>query len=73
MAMMLDYLENITFSVIILLYPSEWMILAYLGVLMSLLKWIALGVSLMSVTVLSVVVLFQTIVRTLKSRKNKSL
>jgi hypothetical protein len=73
MAMLLDYLENIIFSVIILLYPTEWMILAYLGVLMSLLKWIALGVSLMSVTVLSVVVLFQTIVRTLISRKDKSL
>jgi hypothetical protein len=73
MAMLLDYLENIIFSVIILLYPTEWMILAYLGVLMSLLKWIALGVSLLSVTVLSVVVLFQTIVRTLISRKDKSL
>ena len=68
MAMLLDYLENITFSVIILLYPSEWMILAYLGVLISLLKWIALGVSLMSVTVLSVVVLFQTIIRAIKHR-----
>jgi hypothetical protein len=68
MAMMLDYLENITFSVIILLYPTEWLILAYLGVLMSLLKWIALGVSLMSVTVLSVVVLFQTILRSIKRR-----
>jgi hypothetical protein len=51
----------------------EWIVLAYLGVGISLLKWIALGLSLMSVTVLSVVVLFQTIVRTLKSRKNKSL
>ncbi len=68
MAMMLDYLENITFSIIILLYPIEWMILAYLGVLISLLKWIALGVSLMSVTVLSVVVLFQTILRSIKRR-----
>jgi hypothetical protein len=73
MAMLLDYLENITFSIIIILYPMEWIVLAYLGVGISLLKWIALGVSLMSVTVLSVVVLFQTIVRTLKSRKNKSL
>jgi hypothetical protein len=66
--MLLDYLENITFSVIILLYPSEWMILAYLGVFTSLLKWISLGVSLMSVTVLSVVVLFQTIIRAIKHR-----
>jgi hypothetical protein len=73
MAMLLDYLENITFSIIIILYPMEWIVLAYLGVGISLLKWVALGVSLMSVTVLSVVVLFQTIVRTLKSRKNKSL
>jgi hypothetical protein len=68
MAMLLDYLENITFSFIILLYPSEWMILAYLGVLTSLLKWISLGVSLMSVTVLSVVVLFQTIIRAINHR-----
>jgi hypothetical protein len=44
------------------------MILAYLGVFTSLLKWIALGVSLMSVTVLSVVVLFQTIIRAIKHR-----
>lgn len=72
-AMLLDYLENITFSVIILLYPTEWMVLAYFGVITSLLKWIALGVSLMSVTALSVVVLFQTIIRSIKSRKNKSL
>jgi hypothetical protein len=68
LAMMLDYLENITFSVIILLYPTEWIILAYLGVLMSLLKWIVLGVSLMSVTVLSVVVLFRTTIRFRKRR-----
>jgi hypothetical protein len=68
MAMMLDYAENITFSLIILLYPMEWIILAYLGVVMSLLKWIALGVSLLSVACLSVVVLFQTIKRSLKSR-----
>ena len=67
-AMLLDYLENIIFSVIILLYPSEWMILAYLGVLTSLLKWIALGVSLMSVIVASGVVLIQTIIRVVKSR-----
>ena len=68
MAMMLDYAENITFSIIILLYPNEWIILAYLGVGLSFLKWIALGVSLMAVTFLSVVVLFQTIRRSLKSR-----
>lgn len=72
-AMLLDYLENITFSVIVLLYPSQWMVLAYLGVLISLLKWISLGVSLMSVSVLSVVVLIQTIIRSIKRRKNKSL
>lgn len=68
MAMLLDYLENITFSVIILLFPTEWMILAYLGVLLSLLKWITLSVSLISVSVLSLVVLVQTIVRAIKSR-----
>jgi hypothetical protein len=72
-AMMLDYLENITFSVIILLYPTEWIGLAYLGVLMSLLKWITLGVSLMAVTFLAVVVLVYNIVRFIKTRKNKSL
>jgi hypothetical protein len=68
MAMMLDYAENITFSIIILLYPNEWITLAYLGVGLSFLKWIALGVSLMAVTFLSVVVLVQTIRRSLKSR-----
>jgi hypothetical protein len=68
LAMLLDYLENITFSIIILLFPMEWMILAYLGVALSLFKWIALGVSLMAVIFLSVVVLFQTIRRSIKSR-----
>jgi hypothetical protein len=68
MAMMLDYIENITYSIMIILFPTEWIVLAYLGVLISLLKWISLGVSLMAVTIASMVVLLQTILGFLKSR-----
>jgi hypothetical protein len=67
-AMTFDYFENITFSIMIILYPMESNFLAYLGVGISLLKWIALGVALMSVTLVSVVVLIQTIIRVVKSR-----
>lgn len=68
MAMLLDYLENITYSTMILLYPTEWIALAYFGVFISLLKWIALGVSLISVIVVSLAELVKAIFRTIKSR-----
>ena len=67
-AMILDYFENITYSMMIILYPSQWIALAYIGVGLSLLKWVALGVALLSVTITGVFVLIQTIVRLIKRR-----
>jgi hypothetical protein len=43
----LDYLENSVFTILVALYPLELSWLPILGVLMSLLKWIALGTSMM--------------------------
>jgi hypothetical protein len=67
-AMSFDYLENITFSIMILLYPTELIVLAYLGVGISLLKWLTLSIALMSVIIVGFVVLIQTIIRIVKSR-----
>ena len=67
-AMSFDYLENITFSIMILLYPTELIVLAYLGVGISLLKWLTLSIALMSVIIVGLVVLIQTIIRVVKSR-----
>jgi hypothetical protein len=67
-AMSFDYLENITFSIMIILYPMESMLLAYLGVGFSLFKWVTLSIALMSVIFVGLVVLIQTIIRIVKSR-----
>jgi hypothetical protein len=40
-----DYAENISFSVIVGLYPYEFEWIVLLGITMSLIKWIALGLS----------------------------
>ena len=45
LATALDYLENSVFTILVALYPFELSWLAILGVSMSLLKWIALGTS----------------------------
>jgi hypothetical protein len=45
LATALDYLENSVFTILVVLYPLELSWLPILGVLMSLLKWIALGTS----------------------------
>jgi hypothetical protein len=45
LATALDYLENSVFTILVALYPLELSWLPILGVLMSLLKWIALGTS----------------------------
>jgi hypothetical protein len=47
LATALDYLENSVFTILVVLYPLELSWLPILGVLMSLLKWIALGTSMM--------------------------
>lgn len=44
-AQALDYLENIAFTLVVLLYPSVLLPLAWLGVILSVLKWTALGSS----------------------------
>ena len=67
-AMSFDYLENITFSIMILLYPTESIVFAYLGVGISLFKWITLSIALMSVIFVGLVVLILTILRWFKSR-----
>jgi hypothetical protein len=67
-AMSFDYLENITFSIMIILYSMESMLLAYLGVGFSLFKWVTLSIALMSVIFVGLVVLIQTIIRIVKSR-----
>jgi hypothetical protein len=43
LAVGLDYLENIIFSIIVVAYPNEFTWLAFVGVSVSLLKWLTLS------------------------------
>ncbi len=52
MATALDYLENIIFTLLVSLFPIEIPLLAWLGVSVSALKWLALGTSMFLVTIL---------------------
>ena len=45
LAALMDYLENITFSIIILLYPNIGVLGVAMGVILSLIKWIFLSAS----------------------------
>jgi hypothetical protein len=55
----LDYAENTAFSVLIGLYPMEIDILPFIGVTFSLLKWIALGLSMLLSLVIPFLYLFK--------------
>jgi hypothetical protein len=57
LAILFDYLENIVFSLMVLLYPNQILLLAYIGVSFSLMKWLFLGVAMMLTMCLSLVVL----------------
>lgn len=68
LAVTFDYLENINYSLMVILFPNEYLLLAYLGVSLSFIKWISLGTSLVLVSILSLVVLFKVVFNALKSR-----
>ena len=52
--MAFDYLENIVFTILILLYPTEIGILPIVGVSMSFVKWIFVGLSMVSTLGISI-------------------
>ena len=65
-ATLLDYLENITFTMLVSLFPIEIPFLALLGVSISALKWFALGSSMLIVSVLPIFGLILFIQKTIR-------
>ena len=65
-ATILDYLENVTFTVLVSLFPTEIPLLAVLGVTISAFKWFALGTSMMIVSILPIIGLFSLLRKLLK-------
>ena len=55
--MAFDYLENIVNTILILLYPTEIVVLPILGVTMSLLKWVCVVISVVSNLGISIILL----------------
>jgi hypothetical protein len=66
-AMGLDYLENITYSFMVIMFPFESIFLAYLGVGFSFLKWISLSSSLFIVITVGLIGLTKVIFKVKKS------
>jgi hypothetical protein len=65
-ATLLDYVENVTFTVLVSLFPTEIPLLAFFGITISGLKWIALGTSMMIVSILPFIGLVSFIKKFLK-------
>ena len=65
-ATLLDYLENIIFTLLVTLYPTEIPLLAWIGVTVSALKWFALGTAMMLVTLLPFFGLYSWVRQTLR-------
>jgi hypothetical protein len=60
----MDYLENVIFTVLVSLFPIEIFWLAWLGVIVSALKWLTLGTSMMMVTILPFFLLYRLVRKT---------
>ncbi|MFZ9139389.1 MAG: hypothetical protein ACO207_02975 [Bacilli bacterium] len=60
-ATLLDYVENIVFTILVSLYPIELPFLVIIGVSISALKWFALAISMLIVTLLPFIWFFQWI------------
>jgi len=60
-ATLLDYVENIVFTILVSLYPTELPFLVIIGVSMSALKWLALAISMLIVTFLPFIWVFRWI------------
>ncbi len=54
-----DYAENIAFSFVVGLYPTQFEWLVIIGITLSLLKWIALGLSMMVSLLIPIFFLFK--------------
>lgn len=65
-ATLLDYLENIIFTLLVTLYPTEIPLLAWIGVTVSALKWFTLGTAMMLVTLLPFFGLYSWVRQTLR-------
>jgi uncharacterized membrane protein len=65
-ATLLDYVENVTFTVLVSLFPTEIPLLAVLGVTISAFKWFALGTSMMIVSILPIIGLLSLLRKLLK-------
>jgi hypothetical protein len=65
-ATILDYLENVTFTVLVSLFPTEIPLLAVFGVTISAFKWFALGTSMMIVSILPIIGLLSLLRKLLK-------
>ena len=65
-ATILDYLENVTFTVLVSLFPTEIPLLAVVGVTISAFKWFALGTSMMIVSILPIIGLLSLLRKLLK-------
>ncbi|MGA0097360.1 MAG: hypothetical protein ACO3H6_02120 [Bacilli bacterium] len=60
-AVLFDYLENIVFSFLALAFPSQFVYLEILGVMLSLIKWVLLMTSMISAFIYSILALFRYI------------
>jgi hypothetical protein len=58
-AVAFDYLENIVFTILIVLYPTEISFLPVIGVTMSFIKWLSLSLVMPSTLVVSIIVLVE--------------
>ena len=69
LAVGLDYLENIIFSIIVIAYPNEFTWLAFLGVSVSLLKWLTLSAAMLLTVAISLWAFMKFLKTVLRKRK----
>jgi hypothetical protein len=69
LAVGLDYLENILFSIIVIAYPNEFTWLAFLGVSVSLLKWLTLSAAMLLTVAISLWAFMKFLKTVLRKRK----